>query len=1664
MAINKKRINVFADIESSYSSARQKILQGSTDRVFVISIQDSGVSFEVLPEYTVTVMAIFPSVGGPVRYTIPSTEYAIVNGKIELNIGSSIVSVAGEIKLSVKVDDGISLYAYAIPYIVARNPAFEGLDPIGDLPTFEELEKRIAQNEGDIALLKQEFETLSGIPKDLEALRGEIKPKEYEETGASYAVNAPVYEPSRNRNYKANEIIVDPAGPFDPTKWRESSLKESDSEIQNLKLSKADQSTIDRLEGSGFKGIVSPTYNFTIDSTTNPDRVITVGPMQILQNDNIIDVPQQDITVSTVSDIPNSGDFRYIHIDENGSLSLSENQFSTGIKVGVVVNTLGSSLSVQIIAQREPLVTHGMVADWFKTREPLTSVDVTFNTGEMTLNNTAGNFVRYAIGTGENPNEVSISAGDDITFLKYDQYSTPPVGTLETAIDPDNISNGVTLTGNEYSVRAIVLMSNGQIGEILPEVKGNDYTNFGSEWITKVPQTPPLAELGAVLGYLVVKAGATDLTDDTQASYIAIGGDLGSAGSGGGGATSFDQLSDTPNSKTGLANYKLKINGSETSVVGEKDYESEIIGEAPEEYDPTESYLIGKVLSQGDILRYCTRDTTGPFDSTAWQILNLKTLFQNLNSNNMESYNKKAIKVANDNGLSNGDSLTSEQTDQIMISTGYTLTNEGGTFNLFDNTNTVGIYSSFEANDPTNSSNNYPKLVIPAKEVNGCIELVMCILDEGTTGTREVRVYNGDATSGGVEILPYIGTNNGAVEHTAAYNITSSTSDIHIYFSKQRLYDIRLVNDFINSTVIRDRLGELVGDQRLDISKIKNVKEVHNSVSRTVNPSNGWVDMIVWNAITPGQQDGISADVILYGSSQTQGYILESNIKVFGNRGTSWTGTIDIISRTSKYPVSGTEVKYRVIRDSTDVADVMRLQFFADVNFDIDWTMVNNFPVEYSGDNVTFDLANATGNLNEVELEVLDVTEWEAAGVTRGGSDGVAARNIIDFLNRCSVDFSSGAVKVYAGDDAIAEFNNSGTRLNSGEYQAFAKSSAQVFNGLTPPYSDVVMNSMNTPNFTFPEVTMKYISDTNWIPESYPRAPWTGALRPTNATNSARFTASGFIKNQKVSITLVVGKLTPTSGGTFELRNDSGTVLGSFTLNVGDAAVPSNHLWTTEITLPDDVVASDIFTFDIVRSDTASFNTNKMFLLDYGFIVETIQPDLETGVALQIDSNTRGFLPPRIAQFSSENHPNGAQAIDIFTGDPIVAKDGNWKTFKTEKISRSDISFGAYFFAEDGVSAATGGQWEGGYSGWNPAPALGFDYLLRMDSPNNHNLSTAAAHNTDALWTSAYNNGYRYDGTIYMVSGTTAVTIEPKNSGGWGAGRVGINMVVSGSNVDITPANGTGTYSVPINTMFNISIVCEDPSVSTDALVYINGEHVLTDTYGGYNGQRGAFLFQLGNSDSYLQDMSFNVLSGASEDHTFNADELNGLRYVVPHVSNPITLRIPKGKFVNGTTFTVVNGSTSVANITGTSNDSVLIGNSTSLQILPNKELTFTQTGFPKGNTWASSDSKVITPTSRGNTLFVTISATGDVLNRHGTYTGTIDVTKVSTGEYQVYPDQIAGHVFSAANTFMQSKPIDNIAVRHTTDEFAIGYPTVSTYDTDGTTVIDEAFTLILMW
>lgn len=784
----------------------------------------------------------------------------------------------------------------------------------------------------------------------------------------------------------------------------------------------------------------------------------------------------------------------------------------------------------------------------------------------------------------------------------------------------------------------------------------------------------------------------------------------------------------------------------------------------------------------------------------------------------------------------------------------------------------------------------------------------------------------------------------------------------------------------------------------------------------------GWYNLITWPAVTG--PDTSAADFDIHLTNSTNDAVITFGVHAVTVRGISGNGSNNSISLTNVIEQAGanlslTDTQFRVITtDETDVNAPIALQ----MNFDSgeEWSaiMISNLNINY-GANTVFGAGTLhTDTANQLTLSEIETINWQERNVVEGTSGGIAASSVGSHDQAAPyIDFTQGTVDLKYADTRVLSASSHGTRLSAGEYGSWVAPTttdwpidATFFTNLIAEKRTDTDDTTKNPSST---ITLTGI-DTGGVTA----ATMTGfdgghrGLRfGTAGSGGLEMTFAGCLF-QRITFTGTFGVATSSGGATqdYEIVDSQGNQVADWTIPAVGNDVGTIHTFTAELTTGN---GDTVYTLRKRSTGTSQ----AVYLFNYSMTVNVDEPALEPNVVVQQDSPLRGTLLPRILPSSSITHPQGSMALDGLAGNRPIWHDGtDWAYINTTRADFLSIDNGQFFFAESGTLNEQG--WTGSQHGRLPIVEnyQGFPAVVHC-TISGGTITIQGPNNTQAMWDVAKANGFRVD--YRMMFGATHdgqlwMDIEPNNTS-WGSnGRFEASIQVNSGQLELVMINSAGNTSVPLerDVMHTISMI--QNAGSDIAEMHVEGKKVGEITYGGGGTtDRGTFFYiPPGNAvnDFAIQSITTYTVPAADRDVTLDKTALTtGERYNVPNINSPMNIRIPKGLYNFGNTFTVVNGSTQIATVSGLEDDHQLVGGAAEFEVLPNKEVTFTQTSFPRGNVWAVEGGKtvinhedVITP-STGNSLILTIDSAGSIVGRHGTYLGTdVSVARAGTGIYTI--------------------------------------------------------------
>ncbi len=161
-------------------------------------------------------------------------------------------------------------------------------------------------------------------------------------------------------------------------------------------------------------------------------------------------------------------------------------------------------------------------------------------------------------------------------------------------------------------------------------------------------------------------------------------------------------------------------------------------------------------------------------------------------------------RVADSEGLSSGDLFSEEGANDFIKAFGvpafFSTSGSRVLPKYFNSNNRVGFGTDAGGTDPSNPNDNYLEIVIPTEYFSTSQELRITSVKFSDSGERSILAYNGDATSGGTELILTRGRSSNTADnpHTRFWNIPVGGNDIHIYISQQTIVDIALPNKAVH--------------------------------------------------------------------------------------------------------------------------------------------------------------------------------------------------------------------------------------------------------------------------------------------------------------------------------------------------------------------------------------------------------------------------------------------------------------------------------------------------------------------------------------------------------------------------------------------------------------------------------------------------------------------------------------------------------------------------------------------------------------------------------------------------------------------------------------------------------------------------------------------------
>jgi len=719
------------------------------------------------------------------------------------------------------------------------------------------------------------------------------------------------------------------------------------------------------------------------------------------------------------------------------------------------------------------------------------------------------------------------------------------------------------------------------------------------------------------------------------------------------------------------------------------------------------------------------------------------------------------------------------------------------------------------------------------------------------------------------------------------------------------------------------------------------------------------------------------------------------------------------VYRDSQYPLDETDVTYGIYRASNDIDDGYIITVDLAFTQAYDVTIRSN-RLGVLDPNVTFSSQLTPHTIgSEVPIKEIDLNQWQTRNVGAGFAGGLAVESVGDYEGETGAHtkYVNGEVVHFAGGADIQRLSSTGSRFSSGMFSSsegwpvFPTTGfpidAVFFETLIAQKratkADTTLNSLST-------ITLTAVDGGSVVAENMVvnGAPFDGhrGLR-FNATGSGGLDITfADCFHQRVQFNMTFGSATSSSTTQdYEIVDSDGNQLLSFDIPDTNNDPGSVNSFTFEF-------SGQVGDYQVTLRKRSSGTGQTVYMYDYDMNVFVDEPAQIERVGVQFDDPTDGTMLQRVLVDANNPLPQGTLALNSQADNRLVWSDGEAAAYvNTTRIDFAD-AVGQFFFAEGNTLAEAG--WTGSnINRWvNTLNFRGFPEVIRITQTGG-TVTAGSPNNTQAFWDTCRANGFRTDLRIMCGAthdGSLYLGLEPNNTS-WGSnGRYESFVNVSAGQLQLTMVNSGGNTSVNLDRDVMHTITYDIPAGSNVANVLLEDEKVGEIDYtGSGTTDRGTFFYiPPGNP---VNDMSIlSVTTYTLDDNAIDA-ELGrraietGLRYNVPNVNVVgVTRRVPKGLYDFGNTFTIVNGSTESCAVTALVDDHQLFGGSGEYEVLPQREVNFTQTAFPRGNVWAVDDSPL-----EGNSVYLTIESDGSILYRDpaGTYKGTLnDLGNPQTGQY----------------------------------------------------------------
>ncbi len=671
-------------------------------------------------------------------------------------------------------------------------------------------------------------------------------------------------------------------------------------------------------------------------------------------------------------------------------------------------------------------------------------------------------------------------------------------------------------------------------------------------------------------------------------------------------------------------------------------------------------------------------------------------------------------------------------------------------------------------------------------------------------------------------------------------------------------------------------------------------------------------------------------------------------------------------------------------------------------------------------------------------------------------SDGILAPRIGDVTgNGTWINFSDESTEIRHLTSKIMEAKRQGVLISGSSGSTF--SSPKDFyttNAIAPlAVADTEFGAMSV------AVTNNGMTWSADLQNSYSGAAVPGFASQTN-TQSMQFeltTNVDVLRLENVTGQVEMDLVTGSAGGNFNVTDSAGTVI-----RTGAIPVPTNkgEFFRILIDLPENGIIN-----------LARIGSNFIGIIAAQFNLVQAEVDTQDHLVLDLQSNSRALGLPKPIDTGNTPFQDGNLRNHPTENRPQTYQNGSWNYLNSSRFDVKTSEHTAFYYADSGNGEPLDQGWltpaahDG--SGIIIAPVqgqYGYPALLHIvDATSNSPVGIEHLLDTTAE-AAMFTNGFRWDFGARVDAGDTFAYIQVTSAYSGTAGRWIFSMNRSGTDTTITFTGG-GSVTVTGDAITNVSLVV--PAGQTTGKLYVDGTYAFDVPYAALTITQGKVLHTSGSSgsldeDFWIRDSTFFALASTTKVFTREDIESN-IRYHVPTVENQMTLTIPKGTYGIGTAFTVVNGASQPALVQTVADDSQLFSGKPTFDVMPYKEVTFTQTSFPRGNNWAIEGGKYATEHSGGNTLQLTVNAAGVLQSRHGNYLGGITVTRVAAGVYTIVPTEAAGHIFSLANTYISSSAIFTGGGYTAHPEFVAGEPSINTQNSANVDT-DSDFSVSLTW